>query len=736
MQCTLSWTNPPDAGLARVVVRRDTEEFPSGHDEGDLVWLDENPTPGAVINCTDQAGIDNGAFYFYGVYSMNSAGFWNDVSPFEVTPGHTAIGHAREPGDGVQETYALLLVGTDQGDHWVAAGDMRIALTVGWPFDHIEVCKSSDKTREQLEDSIRAYCLKADGDDTLLFYYIGHGGGDVIQYTTTEGTRSTSYHDLSSWLETSAAAEVILLDACNSGTAIHGYSGHYSVPDTLVRPTRWIVSACDVSELAEGWGLDTFVGNSRFTRAFARAVNGGETIAGPDGIISLRDAFNYAYTECSTYSEFYHDEESEQTGRQHPQMWPSEEDRDIELVSEPSIRRQQFKILAMCPVNMVVTDPLGRRISLTENQVGDSAYIVKADFDADGEDEIIVSLLAPPPGVIAIGVVPRLGAAPDDTYSILAGCEDSLTRLADEAEIEAIPSSGYSANPIVNTPAGSDIQVTFIDCSASVEFESVLDAGMTQATTASQGSEFPPHLQLLNGSVVISTAATYAGSITVELCYPDEDLTEYEEAAVRLYKLVDGVALDITTDLDLGANIVSGVTDCLSEFAAAVKLGDVHTPASFRVTGDGDVRADGTIGCSSLEIGAADIAEWVQVSEPVLPGHILVMDVAMPGHYCMSCEPCSEHVAGAVSTSPGLVLGRTCAPFRREALLALAGIVPVLVTDEGGPITPGDLLVTSSTPGRAMRWAGSYSCPCELVGKALEPMMEERGVILVLLTAH
>jgi len=71
-----------------------------------------------------------------------------------------------------------------------------------------------------------------------------------------------------------------------------------------------------------------------------------------------------------------------------------------------------------------------------------------------------------------------------------------------------------------------------------------------------------------------------------------------------------------------------------------------------------------------------------------------------------------------------------------SALLALIGIVPVKVTNENGPIQPGDLLVTSSTPGHAMRWDPDVGSPCNLVGKALEPLEEETGIILVLLTAH
>ena len=54
-----------------------------------------------------------------------------------------------------------------------------------------------------------------------------------------------------------------------------------------------------------------------------------------------------------------------------------------------------------------------------------------------------------------------------------------------------------------------------------------------------------------------------------------------------------------------------------------------------------------------------------------------------------------------------------------SALLALIGIIPVEVTAEGGPIEPGDLLVSSSTSGYVMRWdQKSDSPPCSFVGKA------------------
>jgi len=119
----------------------------------------------------------------------------------------------------------------------------------------------------------------------------------------------------------------------------------------------------------------------------------------------------------------------------------------------------------------------------------------------------------------------------------------------------------------------------------------------------------------------------------------------------------------------------------------------------------------------------------------VEPGDVVELDPTAPGRYRLTTGPCSGLVAGVVSTTPGVVLGQDLRVEQR-ALLALSGIVPVRVNAEGGPIQLGDLLVSSSEPGRAMRWAGVTPCPCALIGKALEPMVGAEGVILVLLMAH
>jgi len=73
---TLTWTNPPDADLAAVVVRRKTDRYPADHTDGDLIYQDTSPTPGQAVSYTD-TGLANGTTYYYAVFSRDAAGNWN-----------------------------------------------------------------------------------------------------------------------------------------------------------------------------------------------------------------------------------------------------------------------------------------------------------------------------------------------------------------------------------------------------------------------------------------------------------------------------------------------------------------------------------------------------------------------------------------------------------------------------------------------------------------------------------
>jgi len=231
------------------------------------------------------------------------------------------------------------------------------------------------------------------------------------------------------------------------------------------------------------------------------------------------------------------------------------------------------------------------------------------------------------------------------------------------------------------------------------------------------------------------------GPVEISLTIDKQELGGRDPAEVRLHFHADGSELwqELSGQffVDLGATLqFFGSVDGSELGGTVVCLGAPATsPAVFRVDNVGNVLADQTFYGAAFESGAADIAEWVHISTPVEPGDVIEFDPLTPGKYRIAQAVCSSLVAGVISTAPGVTLG-TDLDASEKGLLALIGIVPVKVTSEGGPIRPGDLLVTSSAPGHAMRWAGPEPCFCSLVGKALEPMADETGVILVLLTAH
>ena len=66
--------------------------------------------------------------------------------------------------------------------------------------------------------------------------------------------------------------------------------------------------------------------------------------------------------------------------------------------------------------------------------------------------------------------------------------------------------------------------------------------------------------------------------------------------------------------------------------------------------------------------------------------------------------------------------------------MAMIGIVPTKVSAENGPIRSGDLLVTSSMPGYAMKGTDRSQMLGAVVGKALGNLHSGTGVINVLVT--
>ncbi len=155
---------------------------------------------------------------------------------------------------------------------------------------------------------------------------------------------------------------------------------------------------------------------------------------------------------------------------------------------------------------------------------------------------------------------------------------------------------------------------------------------------------------------------------------------------------------------------------------------DAHL--DFRVENDGTVRARGYATFPDFaELMAAEAG-----ASAYEPGDVMVISMSLDRAAALSSEPYSTLVLGVYSETPGFIGSPN--PMEPqgddEVPVAVVGIVPCKVSAENGAIHRGDLLVTSSTPGHAMRAddppAGT------ILGKALASFDGGTGIIQVLVT--
>jgi hypothetical protein len=131
----------------------------------------------------------------------------------------------------------------------------------------------------------------------------------------------------------------------------------------------------------------------------------------------------------------------------------------------------------------------------------------------------------------------------------------------------------------------------------------------------------------------------------------------------------------------------------------------------------------------------ADCAEEFDVTEAqqLEPGTVVVID--QEGALRESRDAYDKKVAGIVSGAggyrPGIVLDRRDSRVNRT-VIALIGKVYCKVDAEYGPIEVGDLLTPSPTPGHAMKASDSSRALGAVIGKALRPLQDGRGLVPVL----
>lgn len=236
----------------------------------------------------------------------------------------------------------------------------------------------------------------------------------------------------------------------------------------------------------------------------------------------------------------------------------------------------------------------------------------------------------------------------------------------------------------------------------------------------------------VGGNGVSIGEAGHNGVLVAHATYNGVHVASAGGAGVAVsYAETDGLWVESADES--GVEVISAGVDGLRIISSTrdyIRAGSDSDP-DFRVANDGTAYADG--GWQ----GAADFAELMTTEGHTAAyeaGDVLMISTAADRAVAISSESYSTLVIGVFSTEPGFIGSPHVMEGQRddEIPVAVVGIVPCKVSAENGSIRRGDLLVTSSTPGHAMRADGPP--PGTILGKALEPLDTGTGLILVLVT--
>jgi len=180
--------------------------------------------------------------------------------------------------------------------------------------------------------------------------------------------------------------------------------------------------------------------------------------------------------------------------------------------------------------------------------------------------------------------------------------------------------------------------------------------------------------------------------------------------------------------------------------SGSVGIGTATPGAALDVAGGILADLSSTPGGSQVRFQARelrqDIAELFDTDQDVEAGDVL--SISVDKKLRKSNKVYDTSVAGIVSEAPAILFEGSRSqimpqPYKftrgNKPPLALAGrVLCKVTTSKGGPIKIGDLLVTSSKPGYAMRGEPNKVKIGTVLGKAMEPLEKGEGKITVLAT--
>ena len=220
------------------------------------------------------------------------------------------------------------------------------------------------------------------------------------------------------------------------------------------------------------------------------------------------------------------------------------------------------------------------------------------------------------------------------------------------------------------------------------------------------------------------------------------------EGGLRVYHDIGGGANSCAIraeNTNAGGIAYTGVVTSTDACAVFINKGTGDIIRGFSGATGGNmlfrVLNSGRVVCTELQLtGGADIAEPFNVVDAakIEPGMVVSIDADNPGKLRLSTTAYDTQVAGIVSgaggVKPGLTMKQEGTPADGSHPVALSGRVYCWCDASNGPIKPGDLLTTSSTPGHAMKVSDRDRANGAMIGKAMTALKEGRGLVLVLVS--
>ena len=291
-----------------------------------------------------------------------------------------------------------------------------------------------------------------------------------------------------------------------------------------------------------------------------------------------------------------------------------------------------------------------------------------------------------------------------------------------DGTVQSTAYTGGSSSPgSVITTSGSNVGIGTTTPAATLDVNGYFHAsGNTNPTTSVQGAYFG--WNALTGSIGETDFINNQGGGTGGFAFMNTPSNGTPKTTLMF--------LNGTGNLGLGTTIPGSKL----EVNGNVKL-TAGSGASITFA-DGTVQSTAYTGVNC----GGDYAETVDVAgsrTSYEPGDVLVVGNEDGSDVTKSSEAYSTLVAGIYSTKPGVVGRRQTTDPKTsttEIPMAMVGIVPTKVTAENGPIRRGDLLVSSSTIGFAMKGTDRSRMLGAVLGKALGSLDSGSGVIEVLVT--